>query len=105
MEGRSRSQCAPYLPGRTARETHRTGQEETNLGVLRQRLTGEHRNQHFETGRVRLRLQRARKLAGLEESGLSSGRGDRGAKGLKMRTQHKIAFLLGCLALLPTHTL
>ena len=40
-------------------------------GVLRQRLSREHRDEHLETGRIWLRLQRARKLAGMEERGLS----------------------------------
>jgi hydroxyacylglutathione hydrolase len=50
--------------------------EQAHGGVLRQRLSCEHRDQHLETGRIWLRLQRARKLAGVEESGLSRGRRD-----------------------------
>jgi rhodanese-related sulfurtransferase len=43
--------------------------EQAHGGVLRQRLSREHRDQHLETGRIRLRLQRPRKLAGLEKAG------------------------------------
>ena len=36
--------------------------------LLRQRLSGKHRHEHFETGRLPMRVQHSRKLAGLEES-------------------------------------
>ena len=66
--------------GELREQPRQTGQDQADGGVLRQRLSREHCDEHFETGRVWLRLQRPRKLASMEESRIPGRKRDREEK-------------------------
>src|SRR4051812_9431170 len=67
----------PHFRSRPARKICRTRPPETDRSLLRQRIPSEHRNEPIKTGGLQVRLQRAGKLAGLEEGKVSHPRGRR----------------------------
>ena len=71
MEERACSRCASHFFAGTAKTDGRAGSRETDGGLLRERLSRQHRGEHFERGRFRESLECPGKLGSVEESEVS----------------------------------
>src|SRR4051812_16683413 len=81
MGKRSRARCRAHVFAGTARESRPAQEDQAGRGLLRQWLSGKHRHEYPQAGRLPLCLQRSRKLAGVEEGEVSHrGRGRRRMK-------------------------
>src|SRR5207302_1747902 len=68
MEKRTRSRRASHFCSGVTKANGRTRSQQTDGGLLRQRISFEHCGQHFETGWVQRIVERPRKLGSVEES-------------------------------------
>src|SRR5688572_6877216 len=80
MGGGPRAWCRAHVSPGIARESRAAQENQAGRGLLRQWVSGEHRHEHPQAGRLPLCLQRPRKLAGVEESEVSDRRSRRRMK-------------------------
>src|SRR6266540_1302190 len=74
MEKGSCSRCAAHLCPGIAQPDERAGSEQTNGGLLWERLSRKHSHEHFETARVQRALECSRQLGSMEKGEAASGR-------------------------------